>query len=299
MGQWQQHTFKTTESGDIQADVYPGVGPGPRPAILWLHGGALILGHRGAIRPEQVARYTGAGYTVVSADYRLAPEAKLPSIIADLQDAWRWLQGAGRELLGVDPQRMAVMGHSAGGYLTLMAGCCVEPRPRALVSFYGYGDITGRWYSRPDPHYCSLPAVPREEAEAAIQSHALSGVPSGGSLAAARGQLYLYTRQTGSWPLWVTGHDPDRQPTWFDRYCPARQVTPDYPPTLLLHGDQDTDVPYEQSALMARELARHDVPHELVTLAGRGHGFDGAGDGLRDPVIAGCFDRVLTFLGET
>jgi len=72
-------------------------------------------------------------------------------------------------------------------------------------------------------------------------------------------------------------------------------VTKDYPPTLLLHGDNDTDVPYEQSVLMARELERRGVQHELVTLTGRGHGFDGP---MWDPVVAQTFDRVLAFLHQ-
>jgi pimeloyl-ACP methyl ester carboxylesterase len=55
----------------------------------------------------------------------------------------------------------------------------------------------------------------------------------------------------------------------------VRNVGPDYPPTLLLHGTEDTDVPYEQSAAMAKELARHQVPHELATVPGAGHGLAG------------------------
>ena len=49
----------------------------------------------------------------------------------------------------------------------------------------------------------------------------------------------------------------------------------DFPPALLVHGTNDDDVPYEQSAAMARELARHKVPHELITVRGAGHGLAG------------------------
>ena len=61
-----------------------------------------------------------------------------------------------------------------------------------------------------------------------------------------------------------------------------RNVTPDYPPTLLIHGTEDTDVPYELSANMAKELARHKVEHELVTVKGAGHGLSGADRKLVD-----------------
>ena len=76
------------------------------------------------------------------------------------------------------------------------------------------------------------------------------------------------------WPKEVTGHDPDTEPEWFAPFCPLRNVSPEYPPTMLLHGDQDTDVPVQQSILMSKELERHRVPHELMILPNRGHGFD-------------------------
>ena len=94
-------------------------------------------------------------------------------------------------------------------------------------------------------------------------------------------------------PVEVVGHDPDTDQSLQSPICPVKNVTKDYPPTLLLHGDNDTDVPFEQSALMAKELARQGVQHEFIAMPGRGHGFDGA---MSDPAIATTFDRVLTFL---
>jgi acetyl esterase/lipase len=85
----------------------------------------------------------------------MAPETRLPAIIQDVQDAYRWVREKGPDLSHIDPSRIAVKGGSAGGYLTLMTGFCVEPRPKALVPLYGYGDIAGPWYSRPDPFLVS------------------------------------------------------------------------------------------------------------------------------------------------
>ena len=79
-------------------------------------------------------RVAATGFVIVSIDYRLAPETKLPAIIEDVQDAWRWLRQEGPKRFGIDPERMAAAGGSAGGYLTLMTGFCLKPRPRALVS---------------------------------------------------------------------------------------------------------------------------------------------------------------------
>ena len=55
-------------------------------------------------------------------------------------------------------------GGSAGGYLTLMTGFYLKPRPRALVSYFGYGDITTPWYSEPDAFYRRQPLVSTEDA---------------------------------------------------------------------------------------------------------------------------------------
>jgi acetyl esterase/lipase len=282
------YTYKTTGDLCILADVYRKTDSLVRPAVLWIHGGALIGGNRRGLNPVQAEKYLNAGYTIISIDYRLAPQVKLQKIIEDLEDAYRWVRAEGPKLFLIDPDRIAVVGHSAGGYLALMAGFVLKPSPGAIVSFYGYGDITGEWYSRPDPFYNRQPLVSKEEAYQAVGTRIISDDQNW-----SRMKFYLYTRQHGLWPLEVVGHDPDREPRIFDPFCPLRNVTRDYPPTLLLHGDNDTDVPFEQSVLMAKELERQGIQHELIPMPGRGHGFDAE---MGDPEIAATFDRVLKFL---
>ena len=282
------YAYKTVGDLQINVDVYRKPDGIVRPAILYIHGGALIMGNRSWLDSIQTERYLKAGYTIISIDYRLAPQAKLRQILEDLEDAYRWIRLKGPKLLQIDPTRIAVIGHSAGGYLALMAGFQLNPRPRAVVSFYGYGDIAGEWYSRPDPFYNRQPLVPKEEAYKVVGTHVISEDPDG-----YRGQFYLYTRQQGVWPMEVVGFDPDKEPRKFDPFCPVLNVNKDYPPTLLLHGDRDTDVPFEQSVLMAKELERYGVEHELIALDGRGHGFDSA---MQDPLVSKTFDSVLVFL---
>jgi acetyl esterase/lipase len=71
----------------------------------------------------------GAPHCVVSADYRLAPQAKLPEIIEDVRDFMRWVREKGPELFHADATKVIVAGSSAGGYLTMMTGI-LEPRPK-------------------------------------------------------------------------------------------------------------------------------------------------------------------------
>lgn len=268
----ETHVYKVAGGCEIKADVY-GASPGSRkPAVMWIHGGALIMGTRKSPDARFLAELLQWGFVAVLIDYRLAPETKLPGIIEDVQDAWRWMRGEDGQRLGIDPQRMAVAGGSAGGYLTLMAGFCLAPRPRALVSYFGYGDITGPWYSQPDDFYRRQPLVPKEEAYQSVGDKVLAEIPA----ANQRRRFYLYCRQTGLWPKEVAGHDPLAEPKWFDAYCPIRNVTANYPPTFLIHGTDDTDVPYAESKNMAAKLAGAGVQHEFITVAGAGHGLAGA-----------------------
>jgi acetyl esterase/lipase len=286
----ETYVYKQVAGCQIKADVYRRAASlEPAPAIVFIHGGCLMYGSRKGLHPRQLERYLLAGYTVASVDYRLAPESKLPDIIEDLRDAVRWVREGGTGLFSVDPHRLAVVGHSAGGYLALMAGHVVLPRPQALVVFYGYGDIVGDWYGKPDPFYLQKPLVSEEESGRNVQGPIVSEPNE----SRGKDKLYLYYRQKGLWPLEVAGHSPKTEPAFFVPYCPLHNVSAAYPPTMLLHGDQDTDVPYEQSVLMAAELSRHGVEHELVTIQGGSHGFD---RDMEDPVVRDTFTRVLAFL---
>ena len=84
--------------------------------------------------------------------------------------------------------------------------------------------------------------------------------------------FYQFCRQQGLWPKAVSGWDPHTEADKFTPYMPVKNVTSEFPPTLLIHGDKDTDVPYEQSVLMAAEFQKHKVEHQLLTIKGGEHG---------------------------
>jgi acetyl esterase/lipase len=232
------------------------------------------------------------GFALVSIDYRLAPEVKLPDIIADVEDAFRWLRGDGVKQCRLDPARLVVTGGSAGGYLTLMTGVVVRPRPTALVAYWGYGDVDGDWYTKPSDFYRKqVPLIDKAGANQGVGGKVMTGGEDGIDFR-ARGRFYTYLRQNGLWTREVTGFDPVKDKVKLDRYCPVRNVSPEYPPTLLVHGTEDTDVPYQLSADMAKELARHKVPHELVTVPGAGHGLAGGDKKL----VADAHAKALGFI---
>ena len=283
-------TYKKVGDLEIKLDLHRADDESIQPLVVWIHGGALINGHREGISRRVRTMLLDEGYAMASIDYRLAPETKLPSIIEDVEDAFRWLRKEGRTRLRVDTARIAVMGGSAGGYLTLTTGYRVKPRPVALVSFWGYGDLVGDWYSRPSKH-------PRHQRIKLSREKAYEQV-GGPPLADSRdrkgdgGAFYRFCRQRGLWPKAVSGWDPHWESEKFYPYMPVRNVTAEYPPTLLIHGTEDTDVPYEQSVMMVEQLKKHGVAHELISIPGGEHGLSG-GDPKR---IDAAYLSALTFV---
>ena len=269
-------TYIYKQVGDlkIRADVHTRGDRRARPVLVWIHGGALIMGHREGIDQRLADALLDDGFAVVSIDYRLAPETQLPQIIQDVEDAFRWIRMEGPELFHADPDRITVSGGSAGGYLTLVTGFRVQPRPRALVAFWGYGDLTGAWYSEPSPHARHHQSkLSREEAYKQVSGPPISDARdrSGNG-----GAFYQFCRQQGLWPRAVSGWDPKTEAAKFYPYEPVRNVTADYPPTLLIHGEKDTDVPHEESVIMAAELKKHHVEHRLMSIPEGEHGLPGA-----------------------
>jgi acetyl esterase/lipase len=285
------HTYKTVGDLKIQADVYRPDDKTVRPVVVWIHGGALITGNKNGVPKNLLDLCRDEGYALVSIDYRLAPEVKLPEIIADVEDAFAWLRKDGSKLLHVDPTRLVVTGGSAGGYLTLTMGARLKEKPKALVAYWGYGDVDGEWYTKPSEHYRkTVPLIEKDEAYKAVSKTPLTGSEKDFD-GKARGRLYLYFRQNGLWTKEVTGFDATEK-TKLDPYCPVRNVTKDYPPTILVHGTEDTDVPYELSANMAKEFEKHKVPFEFVTVKGAGHGLSGGDKKL----VAEAHDKALAFI---
>jgi acetyl esterase/lipase len=267
-------TYKRVGDLALDADVYEHGEPDGAPIVVWIHGGALIFGHRDTVPPWLARACSRDGYTLVPIDYRLAPETKLPEIAADVEDAFAWL-GRGDDDDGPGPGRpIAVVGESAGGYLALLAGSRARPRPAAVVSLWGYGDLIGEWYSRPSPHSAHQGIV-LSRADALAQ---VSGPPVADERRRAGDgyAFYLHCRQNGTWPREVAGWDPDREPDRFAPFMPVRLVTSGYPPTLLIHGTDDTDVPHDRSVEMAAAMRNEGVEHRLISVEGAEHGLAGA-----------------------
>lgn len=236
-------TYKDTPAGPQLLDAYLPAEAGPHPLVVMIHGGAWSGGGRYQMGLSRWAGYLASGgLTVVSIDYRLAPETRYPKPFEDCLDAVDWAI-AHAEDLGCDPDRLGLWGDSAGGHLALLLAASQTnaafggPRmrsrhaPRAVVAWYPPTDL-------PNLHRAA---------------------------------------QKGSTPAIVqdfVGGDPECDPDRWQEASPLHQVHTDMPPVLLLQGTRDFLVPYTQTVRFAERLGEIGVEHEFHLVQGALHGFD-------------------------
>ncbi len=221
---------------ELLVDVYrPPAHLETRPAVLLIHGGGFQMGDR-----EQLKWYGlmlgRRGYLCVTCEYRLVREAAWPAQIHDVKTALRWMRASADEL-DIDRERIAVWGHSAGGHLALFAGG-----------------------TQNDPAWEGEGGNPGAGTDVAV-------------VVAYYGPARLWRSADGFSPIDVLlGEHPSTEQ--IDAASPLSYVTPEYPPTALIHGSDDATVPVGQSTLMYEALSEAGVPVELLILAGQPHSFD-------------------------
>ncbi|MCK4751454.1 MAG: alpha/beta hydrolase, partial [Bacteroidales bacterium] len=101
-------------------DLYIPESDGAMPCLIWIHGGAWLAGSKDGL-PREVDMLPDHGYVVASIGYRLSSEAIFPAQIFDCKAAIRFLK-ANAGTYGIDPNKMAVSGSSAGGHLVALLG---------------------------------------------------------------------------------------------------------------------------------------------------------------------------------
>jgi acetyl esterase/lipase len=234
--------YANPDNQHLQLDLArPSEGVGPFAAVICIHGGGFRAGKRegyDAMCKDLAAR----GYVAVTVTYRLAPKYQFPAAVEDCKAAVRWVR-ANADKYHVDPQKIAVLGGSAGGHLTQFLAVTNnvhdfdgDQNPgqpstvQCAVAYYGPCDFTKSYGKSVDAAEV-LPLFLGGNLEQEHHRHILAS------------------------PLY-----------W---------VTPDCPPILLLHGTEDKYVNYEQAILMRDRLKAADVDVELVTFEGAGHGFKG------------------------
>ncbi|PTL72101.1 alpha/beta hydrolase [Rathayibacter caricis DSM 15933] len=137
----------------IRARSYrPRVLRGTAPALLWVHGGGMVLGSRFQDEASNIAFARTLGITVLSVEYRLSPAHPAPAALEDVLAAFHWLVEHADER-GVDPHRIAIGGASAGGGLAAGATLLAHDRggPQPAFQLLVYPMLDDRTVTRPGP----------------------------------------------------------------------------------------------------------------------------------------------------
>lgn len=128
----------------LTLDAYVPDGPGPFPAVIIVHGGGFIRGDKQTYVKPLFPVLTDAGFAWFTINYRLAPQAKFPEPVRDVEDAVRWVMRHAREYK-VDPKRVALTGESAGGHLVSYVAVTSASKLglRAVIPIYAPHDLLG------------------------------------------------------------------------------------------------------------------------------------------------------------
>lgn len=227
-------------------DVYTPSAHAPRlrPAVLIIHGGGWASGRKDGPRERAFAEFiAGQGMVAASISYTLTEyegrpwrsekiKGAWPDNIRDCKTALRFLR-AEHERFGIDPNRIAVMGGSAGGHLALLTGLTAEHdglnqlgmytdqsnHVSGIISFYGIPDVR-RWGGN------SFIDVSREES-----------------------------------------------PETWAMASPVEHLSPNSPPMLIIHGDADETVAFDLSVEFVEILRAKGLPHQFLRVPGGPHSF--------------------------
>jgi acetyl esterase/lipase len=234
---WYQHDVKT-----------------PSPTLVYIHGGGWIFGTKeGSVL--QFLPFLEKGWTVVNVEYRMAGNSLAPAAVEDTRCALRWVYRNATQW-HFDTSKIVLMGHSAGGHLSLITGmlpegtgldnqCYGEEKLNvaAIINWYGIADVNDLIKGSNVKNYAVMWMGSQANADEIAR-----------------------------------------------RVSPLTYVRSGLPPILSIHGDKDDVVPYSQSRRLHDALDKVKTPNQLLTIKGGGHG------GFSQADYVKTYDTIWQFL---
>ncbi|KPG68458.1 alpha/beta hydrolase [Enterococcus sp. RIT-PI-f] len=248
--------------------------------ILYFHGGGFVFGHRNDLPTVYRQLLVEAGYTVITLDYPLAPEADLTTIYLAAKRGVDWFIEEGWRYSGHTNSDYILFGRSAGGYLaTLLTTAAPYASQKGLIRFYGYQQLLDPRFLAPSAYYLHYPKVTPSSAQ-----HLKRTSPVTSGELSERFPLYLSARQFGNWHTYLgkrqTLLELDKQ----------IQDFPNLMPTFLAHCENDPDVPVQQSKDFANQL----IQTETYWLSQAEHDFDRQ----ETPFADRCYRQLIGWLDQ-
>ena len=219
------------------------VAEAPTPLIIWVHGGAWRAGSKADV---PIQALVARGYSIASVDYRLSPVARFPAQVHDIKAAIRFLRAHAAQHR-LDPQRFVIAGSSAGGHLAALVGVSnghqelegtvgehltISSDVQAIVSWFGASNL---------------------------ETILAQSTPHGLSVRVPALELLL-------------GGQPKDQPDLAKLASPVTHVDAHDPPLLLIHGDQDPQMPINQSHELEGAYQRVKRPCQFELIHHGAHG---------------------------
>lgn len=243
------------EMRPLHMDVLHPVSKKPLPAILYVTGGGFINANKdnGIQLRMHLAE---AGYVVASIEYRVAPTARFPEPLEDVKSAIRYMRTHAKEL-NIDPDRIGIVGGSAGGYLSAMAGTTSGMKDfdagenldqssavKVAVDLFGLSDLT-----RIGDDYNDAVKKAHQSA-AATEALWVNGSP-------------VFGGKDGG-----ISADPEKAKA----ANPITYINSQSAPMLLMHGTKDVVVSPSQTDLLFQALREKGIPSKRYLVRGAAHG---------------------------
>ncbi|MBH8551922.1 alpha/beta hydrolase [Nostocaceae cyanobacterium CENA357] len=238
----------------LTMEVYQPPEIGKYPTLVVIYGGAWQRGNPGA-NAEFNQYIANRGYTVFSIDYRHAPQYQFPTQLDDVRTALDFIREHASEY-EADPQRMVLLGRSAGAHLAMLAAYQPDAPPiRAVVNYYGPVDLTEGYKSPPSPDPINTRAVLRRFL--------------GGSL--------------------------EELPNQYKIASPINYLTRLIPPTLLIYGSRDHLVEVRFGRQMYKRLLQSGKTAVFLEIPWAEHAFDAVFNGVSNQLALYHTERFLAW----
>jgi acetyl esterase/lipase len=239
--------YKNVNGKSLQLDLYiPKKLPRPAPLLVFIHGGGWRSGQRSDYMVYLV-HFANMGYVTATVSYRLLKDAPYPACVEDICDAVKWFYVNG-EKYNYDPDRIALIGGSAGAHLSMLAG-------------YGWKETSTAADTVSDKNDAVPPTRTRHKIKVVVDIYG----PADLTTEYSRNHHLVTSFISKSWETAPELYKEASPVTWLDK---------NDPPTLILHGTADDLVPISQSVSLKHKLDSLGVPCVFKPLPGWPHTMD-------------------------
>jgi len=226
--------YKNVNSANTRMDVYyPTTATTPVPVVINMHGGGWVSG----FKEEQggFGMFFNRGWAVVNVEYRMRNEILAPAAVEDVRGAMHYVLSHAQEW-NIDSRKIIFQGGSAGGHLALIAGYLQNDRIYDNDCVQFTGDI---------------------KVMAVIDKYGAA-------------DLITFAPVYSGMVAWLGSRSTDE--TFIRSLSPIHKITPQTPPTIIIHGDADPTIPYSQSVTLQAALQIAGVKNDFTTVPGGLHG---------------------------